>query len=706
MKTRRHNGNDGCDLELFARCAAGFEAVLARELKGLGLRRVRPLKGGVALFGNLADAYRACLWSRVATRVQLVLARLDARDADALYAGVVRLPWERHVPAGATISVQAHGTNPSLRNTQFTALKVKDALCDRLRQVRGERPGVDAHDPDLSVDVSLHKSHATLYLNLSGPSLHRRGYREQGVQTEAPLKETLAAGMLLAAGWETLAHAGAALADPLCGSGTLAIEAALIAADVAPGILRTRWGFEGWAQHDERTWEELTAEARRRAEAGRARCGNAILAGDLDPRAVEIARSNASRAGVADLIRLEVADASTLQARLEASCGAMPPLGLVATNPPYGLRLQDASQLPETYAALAAGIGGLPDGWRLVAITPDAGIDTALGMAASQTLPCFNGPIEASVRLYDAIAVNAREVSLVSLAGTQRSVAVAERTSEQFASRLRKVAKERAKWARRAAVSCYRIYDADLPDYAVSVDLFVDASTGARHVRVEERPAPATIDADRAARRLADALALVSAVLDVDRGNVVVPGGDAHIVYAQESGLSFEVNLAAKRDTGMPLDLRPVRELLRERAQGARFLSLGSYAGVPAAVAAAGGATGTTTVDSASSYLDWARRNLEANGHTGRCHRLERSVPPKASYDLVYADVAALTDERLAGLSALLGDQGTLVLVGGSRAETPDIPGLVAREVTPQTIPHDFGRTPKVHRCWLICRER
>ena len=701
---KRRLDNTSYDLELFARCAAGFEGVLADELRGLHLRRVRPLKGGVAFFGTQADAYRACLWSRVATRIQLVLARLDAHDGDALYAGCVRFPWEEHVRAGATIAVQAHGTNPSLRNTQFTALKVKDALCDRLRQVRGERPDVDAHDPDFAIDVSLHKSHATIYLNLSGQSLHRRGYREQGVQTEAPLKETLAAGLLLAAGWDKLAHGGDAFADPMCGSGTLPIEAALIAADRAPGLLRIRWGFHGWARHDDAIWSALLDDAHRRAERGRTSCACALLGGDLDSRSVSIARANALRAGVSDLVHIDVADASALGMRLTETCGTIPERGLVATIPPYGHRLQEASQLPVTYAALEEGLADLPTGWRMAVITPDAGLDTALGMAVSQAIPCFNGPIETSVRLYDSVRAKRTEVTVTSLSGRQGTVAVAERNSEQFAARLRKVAKERARWARRADVTCYRIYDADLPDYAVSVDLFVDVETDERFVRVEERPAPASIDPDRAARRLADALAIVPAVLDMDRSHVVTPGGDARIVHVREGSLAFEINPAARQDTGLPLDLRPIREMLGEMAAGKRFLSLGSYAGVPAAYAAAGGAASTTTIDGASSYLDWAERNLKANGFAGKRHRLERSLRQGTTFDLVYADVSALAGLGAADLATLLAPNGTVILVGGPHATMPDMPGLSVEDATARTIPHDFERTPKIHRCWLLRR--
>ena len=714
MAKRRRNIDTTDDLELFARCAAGFEGVLADELRGLGLRRVRPLKGGVAFFGPLEHAYRACLWSRVATRIQLVLARLDARNADALYAGAARLPWERTVRPKATIAVQAHGENPSLRNTQFTALKVKDAICDCLRERRGERPDVDAHDPDLAIDVSVHASHATLFLNLSGPSLHRRGYREQGVQTEAPLKETLTAGMLLAAGWDRLARNGAAFADPMCGSGTLAIEAALVAADVAPGLLRTRWGFEGWLGHEEDVWSDLTDDAHRRAEAGIATCTCAIVGGDLDSRSIEIARENARRAGVSEIVRLDVANASTLASRIGTTLDTVPDQGLVAVNPPYGRRIGETSDLPEVYSALTRGIEGLPQGWRMVAITPDTGLDTALGMAAEQVIPCYNGPIASFVRAYGSVAANKEQVNVISLAGMQHSVRVAEKNSEQFAARLRKVAKERAKWARRAGVTCYRVYDADLPDYALSVDVF-ESTDGPLFARLEEHPAPASIDENRADRRFADAVAIVPAVLDVDRANVVaksrnadaVSPNDRFVIRVIEDNLAFEVNAGARQDTGLALDLRPIRAMIREMAAGRRFLSIGSYAGAPSAFAAAGGAASTTTVDPSSSYLDWARRNLDANGFSGKRHRTQRALDARATFDLVYADSSALGQRTLADIAELLAPDGTVVLTSSRRDFRIDDAELAAadltlEDVTAKTIPHDFSRTPKVHRCLLL----
>ena len=767
-------------LELFARCASGFEAVLASELRALGAQRVRPLKGGVAFFGTQEDAYRACLWTRTATRIQLVLARIAAMDAETLYREAKAFPWELHVATGASLAVQAHGQNKQLRNTQFTALKVKDAVCDHLREVRGNRPNIDAKNPDCALDISIHKDRATLYLNLSGPSLHKRAYREDGVQTEAPLKETLAAGMLLAAGWTRFGQAkdqgetadsnmqaapGKVFVDPLCGSGTLVIEAALIAADIAPGLLRTRWGFMGWAQHSEVIWQQVYEQAVQSKTEGLAQLATytqdrpCFLAGDKDPRAIEVAQANARRAGVSELIEFCVADAAVLLA------GDMAPRGLLATNPPYGERLMEAGQLSGVYHAMRNCIERLPRAWDLAIITPDESIDTTIGEVASQTLSCYNGPIETKLRLYQNRA-SRTQLNLVSLAGFERSVLTFEAGSEQFAARLRKVAKERAKWARKEGVSCYRIYDADLPDYALSVDLYQHAQTGEVCARLAEYQAPASINPLLADRRFQDATAIVPALLDIDSSHVFSKvrkrakggqqyreaRGEAHVLSVLESGYTFEVDLNSYLDTGLFLDHRITRNMLGSMAEGKRFLNLFAYTGTATVYAAGGGAASTTTVDLSNTYLAWAKRNMELNGFTGPQHQFVRAnvrewldqtivqleagtpgqpaaqkqpvaqgqpAPHTHPFDLVFCDPPTFSNSKAMGersfevqrdhvelltkIKRLLAPGARVIFSCNLRNFKLDVAaGLVVRDISPETIPADFARTPKIHYCFEI----
>ncbi|HEY5112713.1 MAG TPA: THUMP domain-containing protein, partial [Coriobacteriia bacterium] len=283
-----------------------MEPLLADELRGIGASGVRAARAGVAFAGDLRVAYAACLWSRTASRVLMALGKVPAGSADEMYQGVLEMPWEDHVSSSGTLSVDfATDPNPAFRNTMYGALKVKDAIVDRIRDKCGGRPSIDTVAPDLRVNVRVRSGKATIAIDLSMGALHRRGYREAGVQGEAPLKESLAAAMLLFAGWRETAAAGGALLDPMCGSGTLLIEGAWIAGDVAPGLLRSHWGFTGWLGHDSDVWDDLLASADDRAEAGLA--GLPPIEGwDVDPEAVALAEANIARAGLRGRVRAGV----------------------------------------------------------------------------------------------------------------------------------------------------------------------------------------------------------------------------------------------------------------------------------------------------------------------------------------------------------------------------------------------------------------
>jgi len=289
-------------LGFFATCPKGIEGLLAAELTGFVAADIRETVAGVAFAGTLETAYRACLWSRLASRILMTLDTVPAEDAAALYAGVHDMPWEQHLGADGTLAVDFTGTNEQITHTLFGAQKVKDAVVDRFRERDGRRPSVDLRNPDLRINVHLAGAAARVSLDLSGESLHKRGYRDETI--EAPLKENLAAAVLIRAGWPAIAAAGGPLLDPMCGSGSIAIEAALIAGDIAPGLLREYFGFLRWPQHDAALWERLLAEARARREAGLRRFP-AIVGTDHDPVAVRAALANVTRAGLTGRIHVE-----------------------------------------------------------------------------------------------------------------------------------------------------------------------------------------------------------------------------------------------------------------------------------------------------------------------------------------------------------------------------------------------------------------
>ncbi len=715
---------------LFATCPKGAEDLLAAELGELGAGGVRRSRAGAAFTGDLATAYRACLWSRVASRILLELARVDASGPDALYAGVNALPWEEHVPVDGTLAVDFVSLSPGIRDTRYGGQLVKDAVVDRLRERFGRRPNVDAKSPDVRINVSVRRERATIALDLAGDSLHRRGWREPGVQHVAPLKENLADAVLLAAGWPQLARDGWGFHDPMCGSGTLAIEAALIAADRAPGLPRERWGFSGWLGHDAAVWHDVLAAAQARAAEG-ARDLPDIAASDDDPRAVELARSGARRAGVADMIRFDVLDLAEARAQ-----GAT---GLVAANPPYGARM-GGDDLPALYRTLGATLAGSFAGWRVAVLTSDPALARELRLPAPQARTLYNGTLECELLVADIPSPDAGKPRLPGALGLEAEGPAATQGdvtsgASAFANRLRKNAKRLGKWARRNGIECYRLYDADLPDYAVAIDRYRDA------VVVAEYAAPPEVDSTVAERRLAEAVALVPEVLGVDPADVHVRvrkrqrgsaqyeplarrGGSLEVA---EGGLKFLVNLTDYLDTGLFLDHRITRSMIRDLAEGRRFANLFCYTGTATVYAAAGGAASTVSVDLSTTYLEWARRNLELNGFAGPDHTLVRADAGEwlagqepGSLDLVFCDPPTFSNSArmegtfdvrrdqgrlLRAVRRVLADDGAALFSTNSRSFKLDeaaLEGLFeVEDVTEATTPEDFLRR-RPHRCWLL----
>jgi 23S rRNA (guanine2445-N2)-methyltransferase / 23S rRNA (guanine2069-N7)-methyltransferase len=712
-----------------------MEPLLVAELQDLGAESVRETVSAVTFSGSLETGYRACLWSRLASRLLLQLTDFPAATADELYAGVASVAWEEHVPPEGTLTIDAVGSTAGLTHSGFAARKAKDAVVDRLRDRFGTRPSVEFERPDVRLNLRLHRERGTLSIDLAGEPLHRRGYRTPGEQGEAPLKETLAAAILLRAGWGAIAEVGGALLDPMCGSGTLLAEGALIAADQAPGLLRDYWGFSGWLGHEPDTWERLLAEADDRAEAGRDRLP--LIAGwDADPGAVELARGCLARAGFGGRIPVEVGQL----AGFTRPSGAKP--GLVATNPPHGLRIGESAELGELYATLGERLLAEFDGWQAAVFTPDAELARATGLRSVRAHRLFSGAVESRVYIFEVRASAVRHE-------VRAAPAVLSAGAEMFANRLRKNLRHLGKWARREGVTCFRVYDADLPDFAVAVDLYEGAGpdAGSRLAHVQEYAAPPSIDPTLAAKRLEEAVVVVADVLAVSTDDVVLKvrqrqrGSTQYerqdtrgeFVEVAEGGLRLLVNLRDYLDTGLFLDARPVRARLRDAAAGRRFLNLFGYTGTASVYAADGGATSTTTVDLSATYLDWARRTLALNGFTeGTAHSLVQADAlvwlkkecaqigrgRAKPYDLVYCDPPTFSTSKRMGstfdverdhaellnaASGLLSPDGLLVFTTNRRGFALDsaaLGDLDISDITPETIPPDFSRTPRIHTCF------
>jgi len=715
-----------------ATAPVGAASVLAEELAQFGAHDVRERSHDVKFQGALEVGYRVCLWSRTATRVLLSLGSIDAASAASVYEGVKRIDWREHLAPGATLACDCSGGNQSIRHTIYGSQLLKDAVCDNLREATGERPNIKPERPDVLLHLHVEGPTALLSVDFSGESLHRRGYRTEGGR--APLKENVAAAVLLRAGWPDVCARGGVLLDPMCGSGTFLTEGALIAADAAPALDRAYFGFTGWRGHDAPLWESLCAQARaRRALRAPRRC---ILGSDADADAVRMSLANAEHAGVADWVHVEK---RTLHEIIPPKGEA----GLIVTNPPYGERIGAESGLPDLYSELGLTLRERFQGWQAAILTGNPPLARNLGIYARRTHRFFNGTIECRLLRFELNqASEQRPPDVVRADWSSRPGA------QMFANRLRKNLQRLDPWAEREHIDCFRVYDADMPEYAFAVDLYGQAVHGpagraARHVYVQEYAPPKSVDQERARERRREALAVLPEVLAVpisqvhsrvrkpQKGSEQYEKREAraerHAV--QEGGLKFWVNFRDYLDTGLFLDHRIVRAMLREWAQGADFLNLFCYTGSATVYAAAGGARSSAGVDLSNTYLDWAHENLLLNGFGGPEHELyradclqwlEEQQARGPRFDLIFLDPPTFSNsKRMAGVLdvqrdhvgmirrsvKLLRPAGRLVFSTNYtrfKLDEQALGDLAVEDISARTIPRDFERHARIHRCFVI----
>ncbi|GAB7214702.1 hypothetical protein OS42_13130 [Dickeya oryzae] len=414
---------------LFASTARGLEELLKSELEALGAQHCTVVQGGVHFQGDDRLLYQSLMWSRLASRILLPLNECKVYSDLDLYLGVQAIDWSSVFDVNHTFAVHFTGTNDEIRNTQYGALKVKDAIVDSFSRKTGQRPDVARQQPDIRINVFLQREKASIALDLSGESLHLRGYRDMAGQ--APLKENLAAAIVLRSGWET----GTPMVDPMCGSGTLLIEAAMMAADRAPGLHRQHWGFLAWQKHNPTLWKSITTEAQERARAGLQATTSRFFGSDIDRRMVEIASSNARRAGVSSLIRFEAHDATQLKNPLPQG-----PTGTVVSNPPYGERLESEPALIALHNLLGRKMKSEFGGWKLSLFSASPELLSCLQLRADRQFKAKNGPLECVQKNYQ-LAVNEN--------GASTTAAFAE----DFANRLRKNLRKLEKWRSSRALS-------------------------------------------------------------------------------------------------------------------------------------------------------------------------------------------------------------------------------------------------------------
>ncbi|WP_222565049.1 bifunctional 23S rRNA (guanine(2069)-N(7))-methyltransferase RlmK/23S rRNA (guanine(2445)-N(2))-methyltransferase RlmL [Novilysobacter antarcticus] len=728
-------------MKFFASCGKGLEYLLADEMLALGCARATATMAGVNVEGSLLDAQRAVLWSRLASRVLWPIADFDCTDEQALYAGVAAIDWPSQLGEGDTIAVDAHVSGTGLTHARFAAQRVKDAIVDVMRDATGMRPSVDVETPDVRVNLVVRKDRAIVSIDLGGGPLHRRGWRQQ--QGEAPLKENLAAGVLMRGRWPQVYTAGGGLLDPMCGSGTLLIEGALMAADVAPGLLR-HGGFAPtrWKGFDQEHWQSLLDDARQREVAGRAALRPVFFGRDRDPQAIAAAQENEVLAGLTGVIKWETAAVEGLRLgsipvlpRPEvAPAGSDTPGGLVVCNPPYDLRL---AADPVLYRALGDALKRAVPDWRASLLCGDAELAHATGLRALKKYQMFNGAIECTLITVDPVAPPQRERK-----SGEEAPALAD-GAQMVANRLRKNLRKLKTWRQREAVTCFRAYDADLPEYSAAIDVYqTDEMTPRTFLHVQEYAAPDDIPEPLQRRRLNELLAAAREVFDVPREQVALKtrsrgkGGSKYGRFDQrgeyltvrEGDARLRVNLFDYLDTGLFLDHRPLRLRIAAEAEDTRFLNLFGYTGAATMHAAVGRARQTTTVDLSPTYLQWCADNLAENGMGGARHRLVQAdamawlEADQAEYDLIFCDPPTFSNSKRADdfdvqashvrlLRAAvdrLARDGVLYFSNNFRRFRLDEAAVAEfasfEEITAQTIPPDFARNTRIHRCWRVQR--
>ena len=696
---------------LFASTARGLEELLKTELDALGAQDLQVVQGGVHFRADDRVMYQSLLWSRLASRILLPLGEFGIWSDLDLYVGAQSIPWAELFDSETTFAIHFSGTNDVIRNSQFGALRIKDAIVDCFTRQDLPRPSVDREQPGIRINAWLNKDRVSIALDLSGTALHQRGYRQQTGQ--APLKENLAAAIVMRSGWQPETP----LLDPMCGSGTLLIEAALIACDRAPGLLRSHWGFSRWKQHNAALWQELRSEALQRARAGTAATQARFFGYDNDGRVLEWARANARRAGVFELFTFAQQDVLKLSNPLDDKSVT----GTVLSNPPYGERLESEPALIALHSQLGRIMKQQFGGWNLSLFSASPDLLSCLQLRAERQFKVKNGPLECVQKNYQLAA-----------SGAAGSAQIAE----DFANRLRKNLKKLEKWARQSGIECYRLYDADLPEYNVAVDRYAD------WVVVQEYAPPKTIDAAKARQRLFDVISATLSVLEIPANRLVLKtrerqkgknqyqklGEKGEFFEVQEFNARLLVNLTDYLDTGLFLDHRIARQMLGQMSKGKDFLNLFSYTGSASVHAGLGGAKSTTTVDMSRTYLEWAERNLRINGLTGRQHRLLHADclswlrESDEQFDLIFIDPPTFSNSKrmeadfdvqrdhlmlLQNLKRMLRRGGTIMFSNNKRGFKMDLEGLQrlglqAQEITQKTLSQDFARNRQIHNCWLV----
>ncbi|MGM0481299.1 MAG: bifunctional 23S rRNA (guanine(2069)-N(7))-methyltransferase RlmK/23S rRNA (guanine(2445)-N(2))-methyltransferase RlmL [Pseudomonadota bacterium] len=702
----------------FIACAKGIEQLLFDELQSLGISHVKQTSAGCTIEAELEQAYRVALWSRLASRVLLELGRAEVTTAEDIQRVISQFDWQQVMDPSASLIIDFNGQSEQIRHTQFGAQVIKDGIVDFFTGKGQSRPSVDKQNPDIRIAARLHRDELVWSLDFSGSGLHRRGYRQQ--QGEAPLRENLAAAILYRAGiHEWLERPEFNFYDPFCGSGTLVIEAAMMALDHAPGLARGHWGFFYWKGHKPAIWHAQLEQAEQRFKQGQQQFSGVIRGSDNDPRLVSMAYANSKRLLLDRFIEFEVADATAAQPTTSS--------GLLVTNPPFGERLGEEVETLLLYRRFGRQLKAQFEGWQAAVLAGDESLLKRLKLRSHKKYRFLNGALEVTLANYDL---------------TKEQVEFSEKQNNDIANRLQKNHQKLAKWAAKEGLDSWRLYDADLPDYNAAIDVYND------YLVVQEYAPPKTIPEGVARDRLWHLLETISEELPFAEDHIILKvrqrqsgslqyqkrkeRAESVVLTVQEYQAKFEVNLTDYLDTGLFLDHRLARKELFDKCDGLDVLNLFAYTCSASVQAALGGANRVVSVDMSKTYLRWGERNFKLNGlHSSAyefiqadCFSWLRENRDRKVFDVIFLDPPTFSNsKRMDGTldiqrdhvgliktaARLLSEDGVILFSSNRRKFAIDEAGLdkagfSVNDQSQASIPEDFKRHKGIHHYFIISR--
>jgi len=705
--------------QFLALTSPGIEILLAEEVSSLGAKDVVQKPEGVYFSAPLDIGYQICLWTRFATRIMLRIGAGEAKNKDQLFQAASSINWASHFEHHHTFSIDFVGYSDEIRNSQFGALTIKDAIVDQFRERDGERPSVDKKSPDISFQARLLKDNVTIFLDFSGRGLFQRGYREHS--GAAPLKENLAAALIKRSGW--LDDVTKPLFDPMCGSGTILIEAVSMAAGYAPGIDRQKWGFIHWLGFDEELWQYALTSAIEKSNQGLDNLKVKVFGTDIDSRVLKTAQQNARNAGLQQYIEFACKDAN----KVNNVYGGP---GTILFNPPYGVRIGELPELVESFVLFGQKLKAQFIDWQVGILTANTELLTLLKLASFKRYKFKNGPLDCQFALYN--------IDDKQAAGSNNN-AEFEHKDSAFANRLLKNKKNLKNWLKKEQIECYRLYDADIPEYNVAVDIYGE------YLVIQEYAAPKNIEEEKVAKRLQEVIYFAPKVLNVPTDKVVLKtrakqkgtnqyqkvAESKKSIVVSEYGAQLKINLWDYLDTGLFLDHRKTRQIVAQKAKGKSLLNLFAYTGSVSLQAALHGASTITTVDMSNTYLSWAQDNFLLNKLSGHKYQfvqadcLQWLKGNKEKFDVIFIDPPTFSNSKRMGESfdvqrdhvtviadALnsLSDNGEIIFTNNKRNFKMDFEAieklqLTAKNISEQTRDKDFQRNKHIHNSWLISRK-